>query len=101
MAEDTYQHESRQGELSPRGRKTVTYCSIALLGAVMGFAGGMSYQHWLSQPISALEERLNEDEIFHISVLDRELNRTVYIGTAQETYTLPTLPAALRPYGLK
>lgn len=101
MAETEYQSRSQPGEITPPQRKAITYCSIALLGAVMGFMGGMSYQQWLSQPISAIEQKLNEDEIPDVSVLDRELNRTDYIGTSRGMYKirLPATPAS--PDGLK
>ena len=73
-------------EASPLEGKVITYGCIALAGAAIGFLGGVGYGKWLSEPISVMEQKLNDDQHPALSIIDKELNRATYLGTAGGDY---------------
>ena len=74
-------------EASPLERKVITYSCIALAGATIGFLGGVSYGQGLLEPISIMEQKLNDDQYPDLSIIDKELNRIEYVGSAGGSYT--------------
>lgn len=72
--------------LSPYQRKVIGYTGFALAAALAVFAAGIEYGQWLVSPISVLEQKLNEDDLPDLRILDRELNSREYVGTPDGTY---------------
>lgn len=82
MSEDTKKPE----DLPYVGRVILTSSCVALAAAIAGFGAGISYGKWLSEPISVMEQNLNEDQVPDLSTIDRELDRKDWLGTGGGNY---------------